>query len=255
MTAPRVAEIWRHPIKAHGRERVDMVTLRTGQAMPWDRRWAVAHERSCFDADRPRWQPCQEFSRGAKSPRLQAISTVTNPLRGTLTLSHPDRMDITIDPDDEDDANHFIQWVMPISNGNRMLPARLVWAGDIAMTDTDFASISLINLASHRAVEAQLGHEISPLRWRGNILIEGLEPWAEMDWPGNTLRAGAVEMEIVEPIRRCMATTANPETGARDADTLKALNDGFGHQDCGVYARVVTGGRLTEGDHIGVTSV
>lgn len=251
MTA-RVAEIWRHPIKSHGRERIDTVKLAPGQAIPWDRRWAVAHERSCFDPDNPRWQPCTEFSRGAKSPRLQAIQTRADPLRGSLTLSHPDRPEITIDPEDEGDANRFIQWVMPISNGNRMLPARLVRAGDTPMTDTDFPSISIINLASHRAVEAQLGQGLSPLRWRGNLLIEGLEPWAEETWVWKSVRFGEVEMEIIEPIARCMATTANPETGERDADTLKALRDGWGHQNCGVYAKVTRGGVLREGDPVEV---
>lgn len=250
----RVTEIWRHPIKSHGRERVDTVTLSEGQALPWDRRWAVAHERSCFDPERPRWQPCQEFSRGAKSPRLQAIRAVTDPARDQLTLSHPDRPDITIDPDDDGDAGRFIQWVMPISNGNRLLPARLVRAPDTAMTDTDFPSVSLISMASHRAVETQLGQAISPLRWRGNILFDGAETWAEMDWAGRRIRLGEAEMEIVEPIVRCMATTANPETGMRDADTLKALNEGFGHQNCGVYAKVTQGGMLREGDLIEVLS-
>lgn len=248
----RVTEIWRHPIKSHGRERVDTVTLTEDQALPWDRTWAVAHERSCFDPERPRWQPCQEFSIGAKSPRLQAIRAVADTARGRLTLSHPDREDICIDPDDDGDAGRFIQWVMPISNGNRMLPARLVRAGGQAMTDTDYASVSLISLASHRAVEAQLGQPISPLRWRGNILFDGAAAWAEMDWPGRRLRLGEVELDIVEPIRRCMATTANPDTGARDAETLKALNEGFGHQNCGIYARVTKGGPLREGDPIEV---
>jgi uncharacterized protein YcbX len=250
----RVAEIWRHPIKSHGRERIDTVTLTPGQALPWDRRWAVAHERSCFDTDSPRWQPCQEFSRGSKSPRLQAIKAVVDPAYRNMTLSHPDRQDITIDPDDDGDAGRFIQWVMPISNGNRMLPARLIRAPGTAMTDTDFPSISLINLATHREIETQLGQKISPLRWRGNILIDGLNAWAEMDWIGKRVRLGETELEIVEPIVRCMATTANPETGARDTDTLKALKDGWGHQNCGVYAKVITGGDLIEGAKIEVIS-
>lgn len=249
---PKIAEIWRHPIKAHGREQIDQVKLTAGECLPWDRRWAVAHERSCFDAERPRWQPCNQFSRGAKSPRLQAISTVVDPVLRTMTLSHPDRPDITIDPDDPDGAARFIQWVMPISNGNRMLPARLVRAPGTAMTDTDFASVSLINLATHRAVEAQLGQEISPARWRGNLLIDGLEAWAEMGWIGKTLRIGAAELEIKERITRCLATTANPETGERDADTLAALKSGWGHQDCGVYGVVTKSGLLRQGDEIDV---
>lgn len=251
MTA-RVREVWRHPIKSHGRERVAQLALTRGAALPGDRRWAVAHEQSRFDPDAPGWMPCREFTRCAQSAALQAIRAQTDAEDGRITLSHPDCDDITIDPDDAGDAARFIAWAGPLSNPDRALPARLVRAPDVAMTDSDYPSISLINLASHAAVEAQLGHEISPLRWRGNILFEGVGAWDEMTWPGKRLRIGAVELEVVEPIRRCMATTANPETGQRDAETLKALNEGFGHQDCGVYARVTRGGPLTEGDVIEV---
>ncbi|MEJ6714680.1 MAG: MOSC domain-containing protein [Rhodobacterales bacterium] len=242
-----VAQIWRHPIKSHGREEISEVSLTEGQAMPWDRRWAVAHERSCFDVDRPRWQPCQEFSIGSKSPRLQAITAQIDPTYHKITLSHPDRVDLTIDPDDQGDANRFIQWVMPISNGARTLPSRLVRAKQ-AMTDTDYPSISLINLASHRAVEAQLGHEITPLRWRGNLLIDGWEAWAEREMIGRKLRIGTAELEIRDHIGRCKATTANPQTGAVDVDTLAALRNGFGHRDLGVYAVVTVSGDVRQGD-------
>lgn len=44
MTAT-VTEIWRHPIKSHGREPLESVTLEAGKALPLDRLWAVAHER------------------------------------------------------------------------------------------------------------------------------------------------------------------------------------------------------------------
>ena len=222
----RVREIWRHPIKSHGRERVTQVTLTRDAALPWDRRWAVAHEQSRFDPDAPGWVPCREFTRCAQSAALQAIRARTDAAAGRITLSHPDRADITIDPDDAEDATRFIAWAGPLSNPDRAQPARLVRAPDVAMTDSDYPSISLINLASHRAVEAQLGHDISPLRWRGNILFDGFGAWDEVAWPGKRLRLGVVELEVVEPIRRCMATTANPETGLRDAETLKALNEG-----------------------------
>jgi len=246
-----VAQIWRHPIKSHGHERLDQVELTEGKNFPWDRRWAVAHERSCFDADRPRWQPCHEFSIGSKSPRLQAIQCVTDPTYRTVTLSHPDRVDITFDPDDSDGAGKFIQWVMPISNGGRYLPAQVVRAAS-AMTDTDYPSISLINLATHRAVENQMGQELSPLRWRGNFLLDGLEPWQEDGWIGKKISLGEAVLEVMEPIRRCNATTANPETGEKDANTLAALRDGFGHQNCGVYAVVLKSGLVQQGDKVEV---
>lgn len=251
MTAT-VREIWRHPIKAHGRERVAAVALTPGAALPWDRAWAVAHEASRFDGAAPAWAPCRNFTRAAGSPALQAVDARVDEATGRLTLSHPRRPDITFDPAAPADAARFIDWAGPITNPDRPQPARLVRAPGQAMTDSDYPSISLINLASHRAVEAELGQALSPLRWRGNILFDGIDAWTEMDWPGKTLRIGEVELAVIEPITRCMATTANPETGERDADTLGALKSGWGHQMCGVYARVIRGGPLTEGDEIEV---
>ncbi|PKP81933.1 MAG: molybdenum cofactor biosysynthesis protein, partial [Alphaproteobacteria bacterium HGW-Alphaproteobacteria-2] len=62
---PRLAQIWRHPIKAHGRERLDAAMLEPGQTLPWDRHWAVAHEAAHLAEGA--WSPCANFSRAAKT--------------------------------------------------------------------------------------------------------------------------------------------------------------------------------------------
>ncbi len=249
---PHLVQIWRHPVKSHGRERVDMVTLEAGRAMPCDRVWAVTHERSKFDYENPTWATTGQFSRGVSAPRLQQIEVVSDAACEAFTFSHPDLAPITIDPENENDAKSFIAWITPITEGAKFKPARLVRAPDRAMTDTEFPSISLINLASHRALQERLGRDLSPLRWRGNLLIDGLAPWAEFDLVGKTLQLGEVELEVVEPITRCRMTEANPETGIRDAETLATLRASYGHQDCGVYLRVISGGVVNEGDTLEV---
>jgi len=45
---------------------------------------------------------------------------------------------------------------------------------------------------------------------------------------------------------------ANPETGRRDADTLGALENGWGHTDFGVYAEVTQTGMIRPGDSVEV---
>ncbi|MCP4818174.1 MAG: MOSC domain-containing protein, partial [Shimia sp.] len=82
----------------------------------------------------------------------------------------------------------------------------------------------------------------------GNIWLDGFAPWEEFDWIGKTLRIGTTEIEVRERITRCLATTSNPDTGRRDADTLGVLNDSFGHQDFGVYGVVTKSGDITVGD-------
>jgi hypothetical protein len=96
-------------------------------------------------------------------------------------------------------------------------------------------------------VEQRIGRPLSIHRWRGNVWIDGLAPWEEFDWVGRELRAGDAVLRVRERAERCLATTANPETGRRDADTLGAL-ESWGHRDFAVLAEVVRGGTLRRGD-------
>ncbi|MDO6484637.1 MAG: MOSC N-terminal beta barrel domain-containing protein [Shimia thalassica] len=243
-----VAALWRHPIKSHGRESLDRVSLSEGQTMPWDRRWAVTHESAKTDGSD--WAPCMNFSRGAKAPSLMAISAKSDETSGIVTLSHPELSDLSFDPDGN--PNVFLEWVRPIMPENRAQSAGIVRVADRGMTDTDFPSISLLNLASNEALSAAMQTPLSMDRWRGNIILDGLNAWEEKNWPGKTLRIGDVELEIREEITRCLATTANPETGVRDADTLKTLSETFGHREFGVYGVVTKGGDITVGDKVEV---
>ncbi len=244
----RLTHIWRHPIKAHGVEALESVDLRTGKTLPWDRAWAVAHELS--KADGSEWVPCGNFSRGAKAPSLMALKAVLDEATGLITMSHPDLPDITFNPDTDSDT--FIDWVRPIMPPERTPSAHIVRAQARGMTDTDFPSISLNNLATNRTLGEKMGTDLSPLRWRGNLWFDGLKPWEEFDWVGKRLHIGGAVLEIRERITRCMATTVNPDTGERDAATLDALQDNWGHKQFGVYGVVVKDGQIALGDEIEV---
>ncbi|MEX0277644.1 MAG: MOSC domain-containing protein [Ruegeria sp.] len=238
-----VSSLWRHPIKAHGREPLNDVTMTPGQTMPGDRVWAIAHEAS--KADGSEWVPCANFSRAAKAPELMAISASMT--GDTVTLSHPDRPELTFRPDTEQEV--FLDWVKPLMPSDRAASARIVRVPGRGMTDSDFPSISLCNMASHRAVAQRLGLDISIHRWRGNIWIDGLPLWEEFDWVGREIQIGECILSVRENITRCLATTANPETGKRDADTLGAL-DSWNHQNFGVCAVVLQGGKIEVGDKV-----
>jgi uncharacterized protein YcbX len=74
--------------------------------------------------------------------------------------------------------------------------------------------------------------------------LNGAEPWQELDWLDKDVQIGEAVLHVVEPIKRCKHTMANPRTGERDMDTLAALRDGWDHQDFGVYAKVIKGGKI-----------
>lgn len=240
-----VAAIWRHPIKSHSRESLDEVRLQANAAMPGDRLWAVAHDAS--KADGSHWVPCANFSRASKAGRLTAIRSRGDGT-GPMALTHPDLPDLHFDPVTE--PERLIDWAAPLMPADRAQSARLVRLPGRGWTDSDFPSVSLLNAASNRALEERVGQPLDPERWRGNLLIEGLEPWAEFGWIGRRLALGEAELEVRERIQRCNATKVDPATGQVDADTLAALNGGWDHTDFGVYAVVVTGGRVAVGDSL-----
>lgn len=245
MTAT-IAHICRHPIKSHGREVLSQVQLTVGEGLPFDRHWAVAHDAAQLG---PGWNPCVNFARGAKTPELMAISSRLDTGTGAVTLMHPAKADLTFRPDDAADLALFLSWVDGLTDPDRAQPAQIVKAG-VAMTDTDYPSISIFGLGSHQALSARIGQDLSPLRWRGNLWVDGLAPWGEFDWVGRDVQLGTAVLHVEERITRCKATSANPETGQIDADTLGALNGGFGHQEFGVYARVLSGGVVALGDTV-----
>lgn len=245
-----VTDIYRHPVKAHGREALSAVTLLAGKTMPWDRTWAVAHEMAKFDDANPEWAQCVNFSRGAKAPELMAINVTMDEAANTLTFTHPALDPLTINPDLAEDGAKLVAWTKPIMPADRAPSDRIVRAPDRGMTDTPFASISINSHTSLTNLSQSVGTPLSPLRWRGNIWIDGAAPWEEFNWIGRHARIGGALLKIVEPITRCPATTANPDTGKRDVDTLKFLSENYGHKDFGVYAEVVETGEIKTGDRL-----
>ena len=248
----KVDALWRHPIKSHGREALDTVTLITGQTMPWDRHWAVTHERSKFDADNPAWIMCRNFMIGVSTPGLAGLWATLDTDTRTITLRHQDLGKIAFRPDDSDDVARFVQWVSPLCPPDKFQPNGIVAAPERGMTDTDYPTISIMNTASHAAVVDRLGKPFEPERWRGNVWVDGPSAWEEHAWVGHDLQIGSATLRVSERIERCAHTTANPQTGLRDTDTLGALRDGWGHQDFGIYAEVLSGGKIDLNDEVKV---
>ena len=239
-----VAELWRHPIKSHGREAVNSASFTAGQCMPWDRHWAVTHEATKFNGTD--WSPCRSFMIGTMTPSLAGIWAKFDEASGSITLTHQDAGSVTFDPDG--DVTDFLNWVAPLCPEGRNQPASVVKAQDRGMTDSPFASVSIMNRASHAAVQDAIGHDLEQERWRANIWLDGLDPWAELEWVGKSVRIGQATFEIREDCVRCMHTASNPVTGKRDADTLDTLKNSFGHTNFGVYAVVTQDGSVAVGD-------
>lgn len=239
-----VAELWRHPIKSHGREAVTSVDFTAGKCMPWDRHWAVTHDKTKFDGSG--WVMCRNFMIGNLTPSLAGLWATFDEAAHEITLRHADLGELTFDADADDTA--FLAWVAPLYPDDRPQPKAIVSLPDRGMTDSDYPSIAIMTRSSHAAVQDAAGHEIELERWRGNVWLDGVAPWAELDWVGKSIRIGTAELSIREPIVRCGHPGAHPITGVRDIDSVGLLNNSFGHQHFGVYAVVTKDGHVALGD-------
>ena len=88
-------------------------------------------------------------------------------------------------------------------------------------------------------------------RFRPNIVVEGVEAYAEDEW--NDLRIGEVRFHATHPCKRCVFTTIDQETGKKGAEPLKTLatyrregNDVI----FGVNTLALSGGSIRVGDTI-----
>jgi uncharacterized protein len=244
-----LAHLCRHPVKSAGFEEVAEAVLETGRAFPFDREWAVAHAAAKFGPEGPGgWVTKLNFLRGWGSAELMAVACTSDPAARTVTLSHPRRATATFAPDRDGAA--LVEWLRPLWPEVRPEPAFVTRHAGQAMTDVPEPYVAILNLASNRAVAARLGQDLSIHRWRGNLWVEGWAPFAELDLVGREIAVGGAVLKVEARISRCRATQANPVTGVFDAETLKALAEGWGREDFGAYARVIQGGRVAQGDAV-----
>jgi uncharacterized protein YcbX len=134
---------------------------------------------------------------------------------------------------------------------------RLVRADTPATDRRRSGAATLLGTGSLRAMARLLGVEdVDGRRFRMNFGVGGLAEHEEDEWLGRRVRIGDAVVVPQGNVGRCAVTTQNPETGAPDLDTLKAL--AAYRQDVetteplpfGVYAAVAASGRVRLGDPV-----
>lgn len=142
----------------------------------------------------------------------------------------------------------------PLSGHPERLPLRVIGDGFAPRYHDDQAGrVTLHGRGSLQALGAALGTEVSELRFRSNIAVDGLEAWEEQNWVGRTIRIGTVEFDVVKPKTRCLATHANPETGKRDLPILATLTQTIGQENPTFAVAMHTnsaGGQIHVGDQV-----
>jgi uncharacterized protein YcbX len=132
---------------------------------------------------------------------------------------------------------------------------RLVRAPGPAPDRRRSGAATLLGTASLAAMARALGVEdVDGRRFRMNFGVDGLGEHEEDTWLGRRVRLGEAVVVPQGNVGRCAVTTQNPDTGAPDLDTLKALADYRREAETteplpfGVHAAVAQAGRVRVGD-------
>lgn len=245
----RIAALYRYPVKGLSPQAIGFADLIADAHFPCDRMFALENGPSGFDPQAPEHQPKIKFLMLMRNAALAGLSTHYDEASGVLSIVKGDAEAVRGDVRGAAGRARIEAFLTDFLGEEIRGPVRLLEAPEkFRFMDSKSGFVSLVNLASVNEIAKARGAPVDPLRFRANIHLEGMEPWAETALPGKTLAIGGARLEILKMIDRCAATGVEPGTGKRDMDLVQTLRMNFGHIDCGVYARVVEGGRIAVGD-------
>ncbi len=255
MSDTTIAQIYSYPVKGLTGASHEQISLTAGDCLPYDRAWAIEAGSRKFDPANPSYFPKANFLMLMRDEKMAALDTTFDEDSKVLTVFRGGKQVARGCLSDKLGCQLLEQFFAAYAKDSlRGGAPKIVSAENHSFSDVPAKWVSIINLASVKDLERVARKPVHPLRFRGNIYLEGLEPWEEFNWLDRTLTIGGEPvLEVTERTTRCAAINVDPETGARDMTLPRTLDIGFGHQDCGIYARVAANGKIAVGDKVTVT--
>jgi uncharacterized protein YcbX len=208
----RIAELWRYPVKSLRGEQLDSVRLDV-TGIPGDRGLLVADARGTVTARRKQGMVALPAAIDDEGQPL-----IAGHRWGSAEASEAIR---TV----AGDAARVVS--ADDGHAHDAAPVLVVTDGGLAQLDADRR------------------------RFRPNLVIEGADGPAELDWVGRRLHIGRARLHVAEPCERCAVTTIDPDTIEVDPEVLRRTRDELGGI-MGVYCSVVIPGEIAVGDPVDV---
>jgi uncharacterized protein YcbX len=245
-----ITDIYRYPVKGLSPEPLQRVALAVGRTLLADRRYAIENGPSGFDSATPKWMSKAYFLMLQRDEWLAGLQTHFDDASNVLTIRHDGSIAAQGDLETAQGRTAIEQFFASNFAAQIKGPPKLLKGKDHSFSDVANKVVSIINLGSLQAIEDIVSQPVHPLRFRANLYVRGWPAWHEFDLLDRTLVIGDARLKVVKRIKRCAAINVAPDTAARDLNIPHTLMRRFGHADCGVYAEVIAGGAVAEGDEI-----
>jgi uncharacterized protein YcbX len=188
------------------------------------------------------------------SPALNKYNFIFEKEKLTLTLK--DKKVLTIDIDKLSDREMLSNKISELENSLKQ-PIVLMKNYESPFFDTsiskkvDFVnSVSLLNIQSINDFQKKIDIKIEPSIFRGNICIDGIEPWKEREWIGKIIKINKVSFKVEQNIPRCVAINLKPKSDDNSFNLLQLLKKTYGHFDMGIYLTALEDGDINIGNTI-----
>ena len=258
---PRVVALYRYPVKGFTPESCNSLTVLEEGRIAGDR--ALSFRFADSGLPESAWSRKQGHAVLVNAPGLARLA---------LTLDHATRRvrvtfggevlaDDTLDPDGRRRIAAAVErYVLslpenPLNGHPERMPLELIGDGVTPRYhDSQKGEITLHSRESLAAVATALeAPDLSEVRFRSNIAIDGVAGWEEQEWVARRLRIGDVEFDVTRPKVRCLATHANPTSGERDLPVMQTLVRAFGQAQPTFAIALTTrgrGGEIRVGDTV-----
>ena len=191
----RITGIYRYPVKGLTPEQLSRTELSPGQTLLADRRYAIENGPSGFDPAEPKWLPKPHFLMLMRDEWLAGLRTQFDDSSNVLSINHNGRIVAQgnlATPEGRRTIETFFASTFPdLIKG----PPKVLESPGHSFSDVARKVVSIINLASVRAIEGMVGAPVHPLRFRANLYVEGWPAWHEFDLLDRTLSIGDVRTQ------------------------------------------------------------
>ena len=111
-------------------------------------------------------------------------------------------------------------------------------------------SVSLLNIQSINDFQKKIDKKIEVPRFRGNICVDGMEPWQEREWIGKVININNISFKVEKNIPRCVAINLKPRTDDNSLNLLQSLKKTYDHFEMGIYLTPLDDGEINLGNKI-----